>query len=229
MKKFLVFSALMLMALLNSQASEVSQQELERWFESDEMLPPASSVIEVNEGQLHFLSQPPDKPVHHHRNTLTISRASLKNGWVHLRQCHSNMDNVPRAEVTFSKDRVRELKISSSENIGKAWIEDNSVQLEDVAKQASLCIEAWVRSLTRNSNNEYVMRNGPFMRRFLDGYFPMRVSMEIRFADTGLNMVSVSPATQQGFQVWASNEQVTFDAWFEGRLKTEVRFHHNIL
>ena len=153
-----------------------------------------------------------------------ISEHSLSTGWVWLAQCHNNLDRVSRLQITFNKGRVRDLQITSSHHIAESWVEDNSVQLRNVRDKAVLCITAWTKALIHNQDGSYSMRNGPFMRKFLDGYYPMRVSMEINFSDTGLQLVSVAPRQQQGFVVIQESKRVSFDAWFEGRLKTEFRF-----
>ena len=54
-----------------------------------------SAIIEaVNEGQLVFLSAPPDGEIHHHINRITITESSLDDGWVKLVQCHEHLDPV---------------------------------------------------------------------------------------------------------------------------------------
>ena len=211
--------------LLNPlDARELSQEALERWFESDELLAPLDPASNVNEGQLSFLEQRPSKAVHHHQNRLVISEHSLASGWVWLAQCHHNLDKVARLQITFKKGKVRDLHITSSQHIAESWVEDNTIQLRHVGGQAEVCITAWTRALINNQDGSYSMRNGPFMRKFLDGYYPMHVSMEINFSDTGLQLVSVAPKQQQGFVVMQERGRVSFDAWFEGRLKTEFRF-----
>jgi hypothetical protein len=67
------------------------------------------------------------------------------------------------------------------------------------------------------------------MRRFLDGYYPMRVSMKIDFADSGLRLIAMKPERQQGFEVKEQNGSLAFDAWFEGRLRTEFLFRSHTL
>ncbi|MGD8407685.1 MAG: alpha/beta hydrolase [Thiohalophilus sp.] len=205
-----------------------SQEELERWFESDELLPPSESAVNVNEGNLVFLQQPPGKPVHHHHNKLVIDKQSLATGWVRLYQCHDNMDKFSRVQVMFKKGRVRDLVITRADNISESWIEDNSVQLRDVKEGAKLCISGWTRALESGENGSFTMHNGPFMRKFLDGYYPMRVSMDIDYSDTGLQLVSLSPQQQVGFDVSQRDKGISFDAWFEGRLNTELMFRNKI-
>lgn len=205
-------------------AQEPTSEELERWFESDELLPPSHSTVNVNEGNLVFLKQPPGKPVHHHYNKLVIDQLSLTTGWVRLEQCHDNMDQFSRVQVMFKKGRIRDLVITRADNIGESWVEENSVQLRDVGAGAKLCVSGWTRALESHENGRFSMHNGPFMRKFLDGYYPMRVSMDVDYSGTGLQLVSVSPQQQNGFEVNTRPEGISFDAWFEGRLNTELMF-----
>ncbi len=177
---------------------------------------------DVNEGELAFLAQPPEEDVHHHRNVMTLDRDSLRDGWVRLEQCHHNLDDVARAQIIFRAERTRALRITDSINIGRAWVEEASVQLSDVGKNSSLCLAAETRALTASDDGGYRIDNGPFMRRFLDGYYPMRVSQKIVLADSGLRFFGIRPEVQPGFAVNVSSESIDFDAWFEGRLLTAV-------
>ena len=205
-------------------ARELSTEELERWFQSDELVPPSHLATDVNEGSLVFLNRKPSKPVHHHHNHLVISAHSLETGWVWLRQCHDNLDQVPRAQIVFKPGRVRDLQITTNNNIADSWVEDNTVQLRDVRAGARLCVTAWTRALESRADGQFAMSNGPFMRKFLDGYYPMHVSMDINFTGTGLQLISVSPKQQTGFAINQQPESISFEAWFEGRLKTELMF-----
>lgn len=226
MSKFnkLILGGLMVLAAAPLVAQQPTSEELERWFESDDPLPPGQSAANVNEGNLVFLRQPPGTPVHHHHNKLVINELSLATGWVWLQQCHDNMDEFGRVQVLFKKGRIRDLTIIRAENIGESWVEGNSVQLRDVQAGAQLCVSGWTRALESREGGRYTMQNGPFMRKFLDGYYPMRVSMDVDYSGTGLQLVSVSPQNQKGFEVDERAESVSFDAWFEGRLNTELMF-----
>jgi hypothetical protein len=98
------------------------------------------------------------------------------------------------------------------------------VQIEAVRPGARLCLRADMKLLSANQDGTFSLRNGPFMRRFLDGYYPLRVSADVQVGVPGLRLISVSPARQPGFKVWERDGHVYFDAWFEGRLFTELRF-----
>jgi hypothetical protein len=181
-------------------------------------------IARVNEGALEFLSEPPAQPVHHHQNILTLDDASLEHGWARLDQCHEHLDAVPRAEVTFREGFLRNLVITESSHIRKAWVEGDTVQLEGVEHGARLCLKAESRVLSHNEDGSYSVRNGPYMRRFLDGYYPMRVSVEVRYPCSRVRLTSLSPPAQDGFRVTQAPCRVYLDAWFRGRLRTELRF-----
>ncbi len=191
--------------------------------DESEALFDAPSAASVNEGELVFLSRLPDKPVHHHQNQVRIDAKSLQDGWVLLAQCHVDLDAVPRSQVMFSRDRTRDLRVTAAGGIGAAWVEGNTVQLKDTARGAYLCIEARSRALARQPDGSFVLRNGPYLRRFLDGYYPMHVTMRVSL-DAPLALVETRPAAQTGFEVRALQDEVYYDARFEGRLVTELRF-----
>lgn len=183
---------------------------------------PDDSVDHVNEGELEFLAEPPVDLVHHHENVVILDRSSLGDGWVTLEQCHRHIDKVARAQIIFRPDRIRGLRITVSENIERAWVEGASVQLTDIRQDSLLCLSAESFALTADEDGSYRIENGPFMRRFLDGYYPMRVSQKVVLADSGLAFFGIHPAEQPGFAVTATRESIDFDAWFEGRLRTEI-------
>jgi hypothetical protein len=177
----------------------------------------------VNEGELVFLATPPERPVHHHLTRLEITPEGLGSGWVVLQQCHDRIDRVPSAQIVYQPGKLRRLEIAGYRNIGSAWVEGDSVQLRNVAADAQLCVVAETRALHDLGEGQYELRNGPFMRQFLDGYFPMHVSLEVQYPDA-LELVDVDPPAQPGFGVRRSGKQVALDAWFEGRLSTVIRF-----
>lgn len=189
------------------------------WFDDDW----ESRAARVNEGQLTFLPNAP-VGVHEHRNVFTILGSSLKDGWVQLEQCHRNLDAVPRSQVLFNRERTRALEITHAGNIERAWVEGHTVQLEGVARQADLCLRAESKALWPDGDGAYTLRNGPFMRRFLDGYYPMVVRLEVRYPCGLLEVAAVHPGRQDGLSVTAGDCAVDLNAAFEGRLNTEIRF-----
>lgn len=198
-----------------TQAASAAMTEEEMFFKG---------TAQVNEGELRFLPHAPETPVHHHRNRIVISESSLSDGWVRLEQCHSHLDAVPSAQITYGAERIRGLRILRAEGIGQAWVEGPSVQLKDIAPGATICIEAQSRALERLGEDGYVLQNGPYMRRFLDGYYPMRVSQTVRLQVPGLAFRTIEPAPQPGFTVEVAADTISYEALFEGRLITRIRF-----
>lgn len=182
------------------------------------------SVSDVNEGKLTFLAKAPDKPIHHHHNHIFISDDSLKTGWVRLEQCHRHLDPVPSMQVVYGKDRSRHIRILRSENIGKAWVHENTVQMEQVEPNALLCVHLESQALRADDEGNFQLANGPYMRRFLDGYYPMRVTMDVTLETPKLRFTDVTPPPQMGFSFRDNGRELAYEALFEGRLKTVIRF-----
>ena len=183
-----------------------------------------AKALAVNEGELQFLTETPVKLPPVLENNLTITRQSLKDGWVDMIQCHKRIDSVAKAQVLYHPRRTRNIKILSFENIQRAWVEDNSVQLDNIHKDASLCVQAQVKALYSNFNGSYSMRNGPFLRKFLDGYYPMEVTMNVTFPERSLSFEAITPQEQQGFKVHYDRNKMKVDALFVGELEIEVYF-----
>jgi len=182
------------------------------------------NIAEVNEGELRFLPKAPEHPVHHHQSRITLTADNLASGWVKLEQCHQHLDAVQDSQIVFGQDRIRALRIIHTENIEHAWVQEQSVQMENIKPAALICIEAETHALLNDGLNAYVLRNGPYMRRFLDGYYPMRVTMTVSLGSSGLRFDSLAPAAQPGFTVHVSTDEVGYDTWFEGKLNTTIRF-----
>lgn len=203
-------------------ANEVTPEELEKWFNNDSLDPP--NYTYVNEGELVFLKNKPRKSIHHHYSLMIIDEKSLDNGWVKMRQCHQNMDIFSRVQIVFKSDRVKDIKVSSTKNIEKAWVEGSTIQLINVKKDASICLEGSSKALAINDDGSYTLHNGPFMRRFLDGYYPMHVSLDVQYQGTGLKLLDISPGIQDGFVLNSNKDQLDVEAWFEGKLRTRIKF-----
>lgn len=184
----------------------------------------AHAAPEINEGALQLLTEAPAEPAHHHHKHLTVTAESLKTGWVTDRQCHYQLDRVGAMEVVFAPGRVRALEIVRAENIEKAWVEAGSVQLKNVGPNAVLCIQSENRILEHDpSTGSYLLTSGPYMRRFLDGYFPIRVSLQLDYPARLLTVKEVGPPEIRSRTTLLPG-QVRLDVWFEGRLDLRLRF-----
>ena len=89
---------------------------------------------------------------------------------------------------------------------------------------ARLCIAAEVRILYALPDGRRVLRNGPFHRKFLDGYFPLHVSLQVRYPGNALRYLGISPQAQPGFAVAADHGRLSVDSWFAGELNIEISF-----
>jgi hypothetical protein len=212
-----VVYGLALAACAGAAPPPMSAQELDAWFNG-------KGAGEVNEGELTFLTTPPAKPVHHHQNRIRITQDSLASGWTELEQCHDNLDAVPAAQITFREGYVRDLRVVESQAIGKAWVEGASVQLQDVAPGARLCLAAQTRALNDSGSGYFTLNNGPYMRKFLDGYYPMQVSLKLEYPAQLLRVLDISPTEQPGFQISQKAGSVKIETFFEGELRTLVQF-----
>lgn len=184
-------------------------------------------IGQVNEGELRLLERAPDKPVHHLHNRIHIQPASLNTGWVKLEQCHEHLDAFPRSQIVYNKERIRHLKITRRQGIGRAWVEGASIQLRDTRKGATICIRGETRALEKSGDRRFILRNGPYMRGFLDGYYPMRVSMTVQLEAAGLRLIGSTPASQPDFRLWQDAGRVGYEAVFEGILNTTLEFEQN--
>jgi hypothetical protein len=181
-------------------------------------------IAAVNDGELRFLPIGSVVDAHVHHNEIRISAASLRHGWIRLVQCHDQLDAVPAAQVTFRPGRIRNLRVERAESIGQAWVEGHTVQLTDVGHGAKLCVSGESRALSYLGEGRYRLQNGPYMRRFLDGYYPMRVVLDVRYPDDALRLLSHQPDTAPGFDLKRESGRVLVDAAFEGRLYTCLDF-----
>lgn len=196
-----------------------SDAELEAWFNDDA----EQRAADVNEGQLRFLAANGEKKVHQGTNRIRLMPGSLQDGWVELVQCHENLDAVPLAEVIYPDYVLRKLKILNATSIDKVSVQGASVQLEGVQASARLCVAMEIQALQREGKN-YFLKNGPFQRRFLDGYYPMQVTIEVNYAESGLKPIRTWPAEQTGVQLDDNGRELRIDARFEGVLTTRIDF-----
>lgn len=206
-------------AVLLWAADEGLTPEEKAWLEDDS----EARALAVNEGELEFIDPVSAEGVHEHRNRIVITGQSLVDGWTRLYQCHQGLDAVPRAQIVYRQERTRAIHVVSWQNIGEVRVQGASLQLEDVGRDAEVCVEVESRTLEAREDGSYVLRNGPFMRRFLDGYYPMHVLIEVE-VPAGLELAQVRPRPQPGFEVEETPDGVTIEAWFAGKLVTEITF-----
>jgi len=181
-------------------------------------------IFDINEGELRFLERPPERPPHLHSTHVFITEDSLKSGWVTAKQCHYHLDQVSALQVVFNERRVRRIEILQADNIERAWVQGASVQVTNVGKDAVLCLRSENLAIKRNqAERSYEWHGGPYMRRFLDGFFPMQVKLAIDYPADTIRLESIDPGSLR-FKTVAQPGLIRLDALFEGKLDITIRF-----
>ena len=198
----------------------LSPEELEKWFNSDAELP----VAKVNDGELKFLTRKAKKETFHSVINIVVNQNSIDNGWVKLTQCYTNLDPIHRTAIVYRKNFINDLIVTSTKNIKSAKVSGNKVLLEDVGENASLCASLNSRTFYQNKDLSFSLVNGPYHRKFLDGYYPYHLNLNIHY-DSRLKFIYSLPESQAGFEVKQTSTSLLIDTLFEGRLKTEFRFN----
>lgn len=205
-----------------ASASEPTDAELEQWFESDSFEP--EYVDKSSDARLTFIAPLVNETVPSSSTQLTITPESLHDGWIAINQCHDNIDPVPDAEVVYRFRVIRNLQITQSNHIERAWVDGPSVQLKNVGRSARLCIEAEAQALSQDNEGNYRLRYGPFQRKFLDGYFPYHISLNVNYPEKLLSLSQLEPSPKLGYDHKITQGNLMADAWFTGRLTFEYRF-----
>jgi hypothetical protein len=65
------------------------------------------------------------------------------------------------------------------------------------------------------------------MRKFLDGYYPMRVTLDVDYPAQTLSLIDISPSVQPGLAVVKQPGSIRLEAVFEGELQTLIQFERN--
>ncbi len=145
--KILVIFFLLLTAVVSAMPV-ASTEAVDDWSVFEKEMALEQRAREVNEGELQLLDKPPEAAAHSHENRLMITEQSLSDGWVTMYQCHSDMDKVSASQIVYRQDRIRNIKVLSSQNIGSVWVEGHTVQMKDIEAESKICISADKRALS---------------------------------------------------------------------------------
>ena len=203
------------MPMLPLQAAE------DDWSEAEQEMAQEQQALEVNEGELRLLEGPPEVASHFHHTRLLVTEQSLRDGWVTMYQCHSDLDKVSSSEIVYRQDQIRNIMVVSLQNIESATVDGHTVQMTGIAAESKICISADRKALSYEKGR-YYLRLGPFIRRFLDGYYPMHVRVEVCYPKF-LQLVDSSPikALQHSKD---TTSYADIDLWVVGKLYIELVF-----
>lgn len=178
----------------------------------------------VNAGDLEFLTGPATANELHTRMTLSLPAQNPAEAWVDMQQCQSGLDAMALSEIVYRYSDLRDLRVTRTSGIESAWVEDQSVQLRGVYADAEICVGAQVKILRRQESGLYRLSSGPYHRRFFDGYFPMRLSLEVRYPAGRLEWRQAAPAPQPGFAVRDTPGRLLIETRFTGMLTVQLDF-----
>lgn len=209
-----------------SQSLEGLTAEEKAWLTDDSNL----EAFAISEGELRWSSKA-SKENYWLENHLTIDAKSLQNGWIKFSQCHHQLDAVNKIEVAYNPSKTRNLEVKSFQGIDSVKVIGSGVELTKVSKGSKVCIDGESRTLTSNDLG-YVIQRGPYMRKFLDGYYPMIVEESLFFKGLDIEITEVTPKSPQTAQTPTmlksknDNEanELNYSYAFEGRLMPQYRF-----
>lgn len=181
-------------------------------------------VDKLSEGELIWYQGMPAKGTSRTVLTISLDEESTRDGWVKVRQCHGGLASVPAAQLVFEGRAVRNLQVENAQNIEQSSIEGETVQLSGVGPGAAICVRSEQQVLHRLDGHHWALISGPFQRRFLDGFYPMLVKLDVEWPVEKWRYVRVQPATGPAIEARAGHLQM--QAHFAGRLKTALIFQH---
>lgn len=168
---------------------------------------------------LTYLADDDRRRVHEHDNRLHITATSLETGWVDIEQCHRGLGPMPNGVILFRADKTRGLEITHRSAIDIAETRDDRVIVRNAGANAELCVALEMQILDAVAPGRWTLSNGPFQRRFLDGYYPMQVRIDVDWAGLDLVLTEARPPGAEE-RIVHRDDGFTFEARFEGVLRT---------
>lgn len=209
-----------------SQSLEGLTAEEKAWLTDDSNL----EAFAISEGELRWSAEA-NKENYWLENHLTIDEKSLQNGWIKFSQCHHQLDAVNKIEVAYNPSKTKNIEVKSFQGIDSVKVIDSGVELTKVSKGSKVCIDGESKTLTSNGFG-YVIQRGPYMRKFLDGYYPMIVEESLFFKGVNIEITGVTPKSPQTAKAHTmlnnksdiETNELSYSYAFEGRLMPQYRF-----
>lgn len=176
----------------------------------------------ARDGELRFLATRPDPGAYWYESRVQISEDSLRTGVVQLATCHRQLDPNQKIVIVFNPERVQAIRVVSSEGVESAEVRGHQVEMAQVQRGGHICIDLSSRALDRVDERTWRLNAGPLMRRYLDGYLPMRAQLAFQWPDGLLRVRETRPAAQPGVRIGTSNAGAQLDLSFAGRMTATV-------
>ncbi len=176
----------------------------------------------AQEGQLRFLTSHPDPGSYHYDSRVRIDEESFDSGVVSLQTCHRKLDPIRKIVIAFNPKRLIALEIVSAEGMGTVEVKGHHVEMTNVTRGASICINLQSKALDRLDQDTYRLQAGPLMRRYLDGYLPMQANLRFEWPRNSLRLKSTNPAPQPGVRLLSADDNAELDIIFAGRLLANI-------
>lgn len=193
------------------------------WLATTPALVQALDLDDVaREGELRFLAVRPDPGAYWYESLVQITETSLQTGVVQLSTCHRALDPNQKIVIAFNPERVRDIAVVSTEGVGRAEVQGHLVELANVRRGGSVCINLSSRALDRVDDGTWRLNAGPLMRRYLDGYLPMQARLAFRWPGGLLQVKATRPGEQPGVRIATSGEGAEMDLVFAGRMRATV-------
>ncbi len=176
----------------------------------------------AQEGQLRFLSSHPDPGSYAYDSRVRIDEDSFHSGVVSLQTCHRKLDPIRKIVIAFNPKRLMALEIVSAEGVGTVEVKGHHVEMTNVTRGASICINLQSKALDRLDQDTYRLQAGPLMRRYLDGYLPMQANLRFEWPRNSLRLKSTNPAPQAGVRLLSADNNAELDIIFAGRLLANI-------
>jgi hypothetical protein len=178
-----------------------------------------SDVVTGNE--LRFLAARPDPEGYWYESRVMLDADSLTTGLVQLRTCHHQLDPTHRIVIAFNAERVQHIAVASAQGVGSAEVVNKRVELRDVQRGGSVCVDLTSRALDATDSG-WRLHAGPLMRRYLDGYLPMRAKLSFGWPKGLLALAHTEPQVQPGVLLTQAEDGAQLDITFAGRMRATL-------
>lgn len=176
----------------------------------------------AQEGQLRFLEAHPEPHTYRYESRVRISEESLITGVVTLNTCHFELDPIRKVVIAFNPNRLQKLEITQASGVGSLEVRGHLIEMTDVKRGASVCIDLESKALERLNETTYRLNAGPLMRRYFDGYLPMRATLMLSWPGDRITLKETNPAPQKGVTLLQFPGRAEMDIIFAGRLTANI-------